>query len=146
MHAVNNPGVRRYDLQIRFEYSNSRPASVRLFLFYSYKVGPNEGVTRRQLEEDRSLALWDFLQSRSDAPLRLGHVRAAILQLALDPLLGDPGLGLGRKAVDVGQGRPFHLGANCTLYSKCSRDTPFNFPQCSRQAPKKRKHEISSSD
>jgi hypothetical protein len=35
--------------------------------------------------------------------------------LVLDPLLGDPGLGLGCKAVDVGQRRPFHLGANCTL-------------------------------
>jgi hypothetical protein len=78
-------------------------------------VGPNEGVTRRQLEEVRSLALWNFLQGRSDAPFGLGHVRAAMLQPVLDPLLGEPGLGLGRMAVDVGQGRPLHLGADRTL-------------------------------
>jgi hypothetical protein len=78
-------------------------------------VGLNEGVTRRQLEEDRSLALRNFLQSRSDAPFGLGHVRTATLQPVLDPLLGDPGLSLGRKAVDVCQGRPLHLGADRTL-------------------------------
>jgi hypothetical protein len=72
-------------------------------------------VTRRQLEEDRSLAFRYFLQGRPDAPLRLGHVRPALLQFLLDPLLGEPGVGLGRKAVDVGQGSPLHLGADRTL-------------------------------
>jgi hypothetical protein len=36
------------------------PTGVRLFLFYPHKVGPNEGVTRRQLEKDRSLAMFFF--------------------------------------------------------------------------------------
>jgi hypothetical protein len=43
------------------------PASVRLFFLYPHKVGPDEGVARGQLEEDRRRALWDFLEGRSDA-------------------------------------------------------------------------------
>jgi hypothetical protein len=35
--------------------------SVRLFLFYAHKMGPNESVTRRHLEEDCGLALGYFL-------------------------------------------------------------------------------------
>jgi hypothetical protein len=37
------------------------PTGIRLFLLDSHKVGPYEGVARGQLEEDRRLALWDFL-------------------------------------------------------------------------------------
>jgi hypothetical protein len=91
------------------------PAGIRLFFLYPHEVGSYEGVARGQLEEDRRRALWDFLEGRSDAPLGLGQIGAAILQPVLDPFLGEPGLSLGRKAVDVGHGSPIHLKADLAV-------------------------------
>jgi hypothetical protein len=91
------------------------PAGIRLFFLYPHEVGSYEGVARGQLEEDRRRALGDFLEGRSDAPLGLGQIRAAILQPILDPFLGEPGLSLGRKAVDVGQGSPIYLSADLAV-------------------------------
>jgi hypothetical protein len=63
-------------------------------------------VSRSQLEEDRSAPFRDRFEGLADSPLRFRLVRPTGSELLLYPLLGEPGLGLRRLAVNVGQGRP----------------------------------------
>jgi hypothetical protein len=69
-------------------------------------VGPDQSVTRGQLEENCSATFRDFFEGFADAPFRFRFIRPTVGKVLLYLLLPEPGLGLCCSSVDVGKGSP----------------------------------------